>query len=224
MWGPALPLLEQWDPAWAQACHTMSVHPWRSGALSEQFAELVCVALNAACISGDGEATRRHIRAALDLGATREQILFAIKGATVLSVHALSVAAPILAAETDSAPPAGRPAPTPACDAMRSAGQWNSDWDDFARLSPEWTEQFMAAATGIYAQDVFSPKEIELLAIALDASVTHLYAPGIRRHIRGALDAGASTAEILAVLHLCVSQGVQACNLAIPILDEELTR
>jgi alkylhydroperoxidase/carboxymuconolactone decarboxylase family protein YurZ len=60
--------------------------------------------------------------------------------------------------------------------------------------------------------------------IAFDASYTHLYAPGTRRHIKGALAAGATVEEIMEVLKLCVAQGVQACNLGIPILAEELDR
>lgn len=201
----------------------MSVQPWRDGVLSARFAELVCVALNAACTALDGDAVRRHVRAALAAGATREELVFVVKCATVVSVHALSVAAPILLDESDAAAPAAS-TPTPACDAIRAAGQWNSAWDAFLRLDPEWTDQFMATGLGIYTTDCFSPKEIELLSIALDASVTHLYAPGIRRHIRGALDAGASVTEIVAVLQLCVSQGVQACNLALPIVADELSR
>ena len=66
------------------------------------------------------------------------------------------------------------------------------------------------------------PKEIELLSIAFDASYTHMYAPGTRRHIQGALKAGATMEEIMEVLKLCVGQGVQACNLGVPILADEL--
>jgi alkylhydroperoxidase/carboxymuconolactone decarboxylase family protein YurZ len=71
---------------------------------------------------------------------------------------------------------------------------------------------------------VMPAKDIELLSIALDASFTHMYAPGTRRHIRHALKAGATVEEIFEVLKLCVSQGVQACNLGVPILNEELAR
>jgi len=49
-----------------------------------------------------------------------------------------------------------------------------------------------------------------------------MYAPGVRRHIQGALRAGATTREIMEVLKICVAHGVQACNLGIPILAEEL--
>ena len=65
-------------------------------------------------------------------------------------------------------------------------------------------------------------KELELLSVALDASYTHMYAPGTRRHIRAALKLGATPAEIMEVLKLCVVQGVQACNMGVPILVEEL--
>jgi len=43
-----------------------------------------------------------------------------------------------------------------------------------------------------------------------------MYAPGVRRHIRHALEAGATIEEIFEVLKLCVSQGVQSCNLGVP--------
>ncbi|MBN8999492.1 MAG: gamma-carboxymuconolactone decarboxylase, partial [Rhizobiales bacterium] len=69
---------------------------------------------------------------------------------------------------------------------------------------------------------VFSAKEVELLSIAFDASFTHMYAPGTRRHIRNALAAGATIQEIFEVLKICVAQGVQACNLGVAILAEEL--
>ena len=48
------------------------------------------------------------------------------------------------------------------------------------------------------------------------------YAPGTRRQIKNALQAGATMEEIMEVLKLCVVQGIQACNLGVPILAEEL--
>lgn len=222
LWGSALDILRDWDPLWASTSHAMSVQPWRTGILDDRFVELVGIGLNAACTSLNADAVRRHIRAALAAGATRDQIVFVIKCASVVSVHSMSAAAPILLERIDSNP-AENSQETPHCDAMRAAGQWNAAWDPFLRLDPRWTEQFMATGVSIYRTELFSPKEIELLSIALDAAVTHLYTPGIRRHIDAALAAGATAAEILAVLELCVSQGVQSVNLAIPILDDELS-
>jgi alkylhydroperoxidase/carboxymuconolactone decarboxylase family protein YurZ len=82
----------------------------------------------------------------------------------------------------------------------------------------------MATGAGIYGSGVMSAKDTELLSIALDASFTHMYAPGTRRHIHNALQAGATMEEIMEVLKLCVVQGVQACNLEVPILTEEMDK
>jgi alkylhydroperoxidase/carboxymuconolactone decarboxylase family protein YurZ len=65
-------------------------------------------------------------------------------------------------------------------------------------------------------------KTLELIGIALDASCTHMYAPGVRRHIQRALKAGATKEEITAVLQLATLQGLHSMCLAAPILLEEL--
>ena len=226
-WGSALDQLQKWDSLWTTTCRTMTLNPWVDGVLQRRFVELVGVALNAACTNLNPEGTRRHIRAALAAGATREEIVMVLKMASVMAIHSCSLGAPILLEEAQAAgarPAARASGPTPACDRMKAAGQWNSAWDPFFALDPQWTDEFMATGVGIYASKTFTPKEIELLSIAFDASYTHMYAPGTRRHIKGALAAGATVEEIMEVLKLCVVQGVQACNLGVPILAEELAR
>ena len=116
------------------------------------------------------------------------------------------------------------PAPTPAVDKMKAIGQWNEAWNPFFELDPAWTDQFMGTGAGIYGSKIMPAKEVELLGIAFDASFTHMYAPGTRRHIKNARQAGATVEEIMEVLKLCVAQRVQACNLGVPILAEELAR
>jgi alkylhydroperoxidase/carboxymuconolactone decarboxylase family protein YurZ len=205
----------------------MTGNPWESGVLPRKFIELVGVALNAACTNLDPDGTRRHIRAALGAGATRDEVLMILKMASVMSIHSCSLGAPILLEEAKAAgvaKAAKATGPTPAADRMRAAGQWNAAWDPFFELDPQWTDEFMATGVAIYASKTFTPKEVELLSIAFDASYTHMYAPGTRRHIKGALAAGATIEEIMEVLKLCVVQGVQACNLGVPILAEELAR
>jgi alkylhydroperoxidase/carboxymuconolactone decarboxylase family protein YurZ len=151
-----------------------------------------------------------------------------LKMASVMSIHACSLGAPILLEEAKAAGPTPSKkqaaVSTPACDKMKAVGQWNAAWDPFQELDPVWTDEFMATGNGIYGSNVITPKEIELLSVAFDASYTHMYAPGTRRHIKGALKAGATIEEIIEVLKLCVVQGVQACNLGVPILADELQR
>ena len=226
-WDPTFEMLNEWDPAWAAACAKMTLNPWTGGVLPRKFIELVAVGLNAACTNLNPDGTRRHIRAALKAGASREEILFVLKCSSIFSIHSCSLGAPILLEEAETAgvkPKAKGAAPTPACDKMKAVGQWNQAWDPFLQLDPVWTDQFMATGAAIYGSGVMPAKEIELLSIALDASYTHMYAPGTRRHIKGALNAGATMEEIMEVLKLCVVQGVQACNLGVPILAEEMQR
>jgi alkylhydroperoxidase/carboxymuconolactone decarboxylase family protein YurZ len=113
---------------------------------------------------------------------------------------------------------------TPVSDAMRASGDWNPDWDEFADLDPIWTERFMAMAATPIAKGVLDPKVYEFLAIAVDASCTHMYAPGVRRHIRKALAQGATKEEILAVLQCVSVLGIHSCSLGVPILVEEMSR
>lgn len=227
-WDAALDKLREWDPAWADASVKMTMNPWTSGVLPRKLVGLIGVALNAACTNLNADGTRRHIRAALAAGATKDEILIVLKCASVMSIHSCSLGAPILLEEAKAAgvspsPRLNKPA-TPACDKMREVGQWNTAWDPFYELDPVWTDEFMATGIGIYASGVLPPKDVELLSIAFDASYTHMYAPGTRRHIESALKLGATIEEIMEVLKLCVIQGVQACNLGVPILDEELKR
>ncbi len=227
-WDEAMDKLREWDPAWADICVRMTMNPWTSGVLPRKLVELIGVALNAACTNLNSDGTRRHIRAALAAGATRDEILMVLKCASVMSIHSCSLGAPILLEEAKAAGVSPSPRlnkqATPACDKMREVGQWNTAWDPFYELDPVWTDEFMATGIGIYASGVLPPKDVELLSIAFDASYTHMYAPGTRRHIKSALKLGATIEEIMEVLKLCVVQGVQACNLGVPILDEELKR
>lgn len=222
-----LDTLREWDAAWAEHCLRMAANPWSGGILPRKIVELVALAWCSACTNLNVNGTRRHIRGALDAGATRDEILMVLKMASLLSIHTCSLAAPILLEEAKAA--GARPSPkeagaTPVCDKMKAAGQWNAAWEPFFELDPAWTEAFIAAGAPVYIGNVFSPKLAELLSIAFDASITHMYEPGTRRHIKAALKHGATVEEIMEVLKICVAQGAQACNLGVPILAQELAK
>ena len=221
-----LDLIKRWDPEWATQYERVAVKPWQAEVLPHKTAALILVALNASCTARNAEGTRPAIRAALTAGATRDEVLTVLKMAALLAIHACSLGAPLLLAEIpEDAAGAGQPAhATPACDAMRAIGQWNTAWDPFFNLDPVWTDQFMAAGLGLYQDGVLPERDVELISIALDASVTHMYAPGVSRHIKGALAAGATAAEIMAVLELCVAFGATSLQSGVSILAEELRR
>ncbi|MFF8917756.1 carboxymuconolactone decarboxylase family protein [Streptomyces sp. NPDC015032] len=113
---------------------------------------------------------------------------------------------------------------TPVVDGMKERGSWNPLWDGLQELDPAWTEQFMTMAMQPYQSGILEPKVVELLCIAVDAAATHMYAPGVRRHIRMALELGATREEVLEVLKLSAVLGIHACNVGVPILLDELER
>ena len=104
----------------------------------------------------------------------------------------------------------------------QASGNWNPDWEPFAKLDPAWTEKVIAMAISPAVSGALDKKTIELIGIALDASCTNMYAPGVRRHIQRALKFGATKEEITAVLQLAATQGLHSMCLGAPILLEEL--
>jgi len=114
------------------------------------------------------------------------------------------------------------PTATPLCDRLREQGGWNPNWEPFYSLDPDWTERFMSMGMKPMLSGVLDAKTMEFLAIAVDASCTHMYGPGVRRHIKKALQLGATQEEITAVLQLTSVLGIHTMSLGAPILQEEL--
>ena len=112
--------------------------------------------------------------------------------------------------------------PESATAAPPASGNWNPSWEPFARLDPEWTEKVIAVAITPAVSGALDTKTLELVRIALDATCPHLDAPELRRHMRRALEAGASKEEITAVLQLASLQSLHSMRLGAPILLDEL--
>lgn len=111
---------------------------------------------------------------------------------------------------------------TPVTDLLRKTGGWNQAWDEAAALDPEWMEKFIDMGTLPLRSGVLDPKTYELIAIAVDASCTHLYSPGVRRHIAKALDVGATPEEVMAVLQAVAVLGIHSVAMGAPMLVESM--
>jgi alkylhydroperoxidase/carboxymuconolactone decarboxylase family protein YurZ len=101
-------------------------------------------------------------------------------------------------------------------------GYWNEFWDSLLELDEDFFEAYTRFSSVPWRQGPLAPKIKELVYIAVDAAATHLYVPGIRQHIRQALEYGATRQEIMEVLELTATLGIHACNIGVPILVEEL--
>jgi len=103
-------------------------------------------------------------------------------------------------------------------------GYWNRVWDDMLQFSPEFFKAYLDLSATPWRSGTLAPQVKELIYIALDASPTHLYEPGLRIHIRNALKLGATAAEIFEVFELATTLGIHACTVGLPILTDELRR
>lgn len=115
-----------------------------------------------------------------------------------------------------------RASPTPHIDAHIAKGDWNPLWDTLREWDPEFMEAYLAFRSVPHRKGRLPVKTRELIMVAINAATTHLYAPGVRRHMQNAIKAGATRDEILEAIQLTTVMGIHACNLAVPILAEEM--
>lgn len=226
--GPELDGMALHDARWLESFMALGEGTLVGGALDPKLVELIGISINASVTHLHAAGVRRHVRNALRLGVTRAQIVEVLKLGAVTGIHAAAVALPLLADElraaghADTTAAATATVATPMCDRLRAAGNFNPMWDTLQRWDPQWLERFLVMGSSAFASGVLPPLWVEMLCIAGDAKVTHMYSPGTRRHIQAALALGASREQILQVLKIVSLQGIQASELALPILDEEL--
>ena len=106
----------------------------------------------------------------------------------------------------------------------RDMGDWNPLWEQFHEVDPDFLEAYLAFRSVPQSSGPLEQKYKELILVAVNAATTHLYGPGVRRHIQNALKAGATREEILEAIQLTTVMGIHSCNLAIPILLEEVEK
>ena len=102
-------------------------------------------------------------------------------------------------------------------------GTWSDAWEAVVRLDPDFLEAYLRFSAVPWRHGPLPAKVKEFIYIAIDANATHMYLPGVRQHIKAALDLGATGAEIMEVLELTATLGIHAMNVGMPVLAEVLT-
>jgi len=121
-WNPLWDRVRALDPEFIEAYLAFRDVPQRKGPLPPKVKELILVAVNVATTHLYAPGARRHMANALRLGATAEELLETIQLTTLLGIHSVNLAVPILCEELERA---GRPvpaAPPPKARARRAAG------------------------------------------------------------------------------------------------------
>ncbi|MFK8332221.1 carboxymuconolactone decarboxylase family protein [Pseudomonas sp. BJa5] len=221
----SLDRMAEWDAPWTETFMKLVEDSQVNDVLDPKLVALIRLNIDVTATHLYAPGVRRHVRDALRLGATRAEILEVFKLASVVGIHACALGVPILAEEMANAGIADLPVAagaTPVCDAVRANGMFNPLWDKLYQWDPAYLEKFLAMGFGLWKDGILPPLWIEFLCIAGDAAITHLYGHGTRRHIQAALQLGASREQVLEVLKIVSLQGIEACELGVPMLDEEL--
>lgn len=224
-WTPAYDAALRADPEFFDRFRKFAAHPYREGVLEPKVREFLLIAVNASVTHLYNDAVDIHVGRAFDCGATFEEVREVLQRITNWGIHAISIGVPILVEE------AGRPETTDEevlaeqdrirTEYTENRGYWTDYREDLLQLDHEFLDHYTAMSSYPYTDGPLSYKVKEFIAIANDATATHMYEPGLRQHMRNALDAGATREEVMEVLEVVSAIGIQTQLEAAPILIEQ---
>lgn len=200
--------------------------PWRRGHLDPKVRELVHVAVDGAATHLYAPGLRQHIKNAIALGATREELMEVLELTSTLGIHACNIGVPILVEELAEA---GQKQDIEfderqeqlKAEFKEKRGYWNAFWDELLALDADFFEAYLRFSSVPWVSGVLEPKVKEFVYTAFDVAATHLYEPGLRQHVRNAIGYGATREEIMEVYEIAATLGIHSCTLGVPILLEE---
>ncbi|MFI5913277.1 carboxymuconolactone decarboxylase family protein [Dactylosporangium sp. NPDC051541] len=216
------------DPEFLQSYLRLSAVPWRFGPLEPKVKEFIYIAIDANATHMYLPGVRQHIQAALELGATPQEIMEVLELAATLGIHAMNIGVPVLVEvlrerglRTGPAPLTERQERIKA-EFTKTRGYWHAFWDEMLELDPEMFAAYTEFSSVPWRSGPLEPKVKEFIYIAFDTAATHLYVEGLKLHIENAIGYGATAEEILEVMEIASVLGIHAVTATVPILVEEL--
>lgn len=225
-WAPQWESILRVDDAFLNAYLQLSVVPLKHNHLDNKTKEFIYVAINASSTHLFLPGVAMHLKAALDVGASRAELMEVLELASMIGVHAANVGVEVLLETLNEE----GVTPKTHGDDERSAalkqrfidthGYWDAAWDALLRVDPDFFEAYAEFAAIPMNASALEPKVKELVLCALDAAATHLYRPGIKTHMRNALRHGATQDDIMEVLEIVSVIGIHGALMATPMLEQ----
>lgn len=224
-WGDSWESILRLHPKFLDAYLQFSKVPWEHGPLDKKVKEFIYIAVDSAATHLYTPGIHQHMKAAIGYGATREELMEVIELTSTLGIHAVNIGVPILIevlAET------GVSTNLTELNSRQNAlkekftnirGYWHEFWAGLLKLDPDFFETYLEFSAVPWKDGILEPKVKELIYCAFDASATHLYEPGLKLHMRNAINYGATAAEIMEVLEIVSVIGIHAATTATPILE-----
>jgi alkylhydroperoxidase/carboxymuconolactone decarboxylase family protein YurZ len=224
-------LLAESAPELAEAARRLQSLAARKAEIDAKTAAFVRLAIAASVTTLDQAEIRRQVDDALVNGATKDELFEVLALASTVGLHSATVGLPVLVAELTAAGGNWQAGDQAVDDDRAELAQrytaGRSYWARFNRefegfldqllaVDPELFEAFMEFSLVPWRSGRLPAKTKELVYLALDVAVTHLYLPGARFHMRNALALGASIMELAAVLEIAVAFGLRSLEVGIP--------
>lgn len=217
------------SPDFFEAYLDYSGLPWRSGILEPKVKEFIYIAIDASATHLYEPGLRVHVSNALDYGASKEEIMEVFQLSAIIGMQTMAVGMPAL---LDCSTPSEPVEPMDSGEEKRELvhrfrerfGYWDQAWEAVLRLNPDFLNSLMSLSGVAYEHGCLQPKVKELINIALNVAVTHLYQPAVDAHVKRARDLGATDKEIFEVFQLTSVLGMHSCTVGVPILLEELSK
>lgn len=211
-----LPIMERFARLHASA--------WATGPLDTKSKHLILLAINASASHLYHPGVRHHASKALEAGAARGELLDVLELTSVIGIHSCAIGFPILDEESRNAAAIASPLSEEQVRVkerfQRERGWWSDFLESMVRFAPHLVDAYIDYASQPWKRGALEPKMRELIYIAIDAQTTHLFALGLRAHIRAALSQGISITEISQVLALVAGLGFHTLTDCLPIIDD----
>lgn len=196
--------------------------------LTPRLRELVMLALHAASSALNAEGIERHVKRALQAGASKTDIADVLVTIIPLANHPLYIGIPVLLDELQKAgkaseaeiPPMSVEVQAIKDNFLSRRGYWTAMRDTIGRLMPTYFGAFINACMEPWESGSLTPAERELMYIAIDCSISHTYEPGMRMHIQNALRYGATKDQIFEVFQMAALLGTEGYVLGMRALNK----
>lgn len=229
-WGDSWEAILRLDPEFLHTYQEFAAVPWRKNHLDDKIKEFICITVDANATHMYMPGVRQHIKAALELGATPQEIMEVLELSATLGIHAMNIGVPILVEVLTEKGLRTGPAELTAyqeeikADFTKTRGYWHAFWDEMLELDPELFAAYTEFSSHPWRHGTLEPKIKEFIYIAFDTAATHLYVKGLKLHIENAVGYGATPQEILEVMEIASVLGMHAVTEGAPILAEEAAK
>lgn len=207
-----------------------SVVPWSRQALDPVVKELIYTAIDISTTHLFEPGTEIHVKNAIGLGATEEQILGVLQVVSLIGYETALLGCAVLEGEiaASGATYIGDHADENSLQLrdryFETIGYWTAQCDSALKLDPESMAAFVDMAAASTAARSLDPIVRHLIAIAVTAAVTHLSEAAVRAHIQAALRCGATKDQIVEALQLSSVLGIHSISIGMPILDKVVAK